>query len=316
MAMIEAKNLKKSFGPIEAVRGVSFKIEKGEVLGFLGPNGAGKSTVMRMLTGFLTPTGGTATVGEHDIITDSIEARKMIGYLPETSPVYSDMTTSGFLKFVGKIRGLRGGDLKSRIENVIETCHLKSVRHQMLDTLSKGFRRRVGLAQALIHDPPVLVMDEPTDGLDPNQKHEVRMMIKKMAADKCIVISTHILEEVDSICTRAIIISEGKLLVDSKPEELRCRAKAHGAVNLTLKKTDSKIRVEPLERMPEVSSVEKLESENGTVRYLVYPKQGRNITQEVLSVIRRENWEVEDLHIERGQLDEVFRDVTQGGKMT
>ena len=316
MAMIEVKDLKKSFGAIDAVRGISFSMDKGEVLGFLGPNGAGKSTVMRMLTGFITPSGGTASIGEHDIISDSIEARKLIGYLPETSPVYSDMTTSGFLKFVGKIRGLRGADLQSRIEYVIEICHLKSVRHQLLDTLSKGFRRRVGLAQALIHDPPVLVMDEPTDGLDPNQKYEVRMMIKKMAADKCIIISTHILEEVDSICTRAIIISEGKLLADSKPEELRCRAKAHGAVRLTLKKSDKEIRIEPIERMPEVSSVEKLESENGRVCFRVFPKSGRNITQEVLALLRTENWEVEDMHIERGQLDEVFRDITQGGKLS
>ncbi len=223
MTLIEAKKLRKVFGPIEAVKGVSFKVQKGEALGFLGPNGAGKSTVMRMLTCFLTPTSGTAVVGDHDILNDSMAARRMIGYVPENSPTYGGMTVMGFLRFIGELRGLNGAELNQAMERVIDRCWLEDVAYQTTETLSKGYLRRVGLAQSLLSDPPILILDEPTDGLDPNQKHEVRTLINEMTAEKAIIISTHILEEVDAVCTRAIIIAKGQIIVDETPEELKKR---------------------------------------------------------------------------------------------
>ncbi|MBU4461424.1 MAG: ABC transporter ATP-binding protein, partial [Verrucomicrobia bacterium] len=204
--MLEVKELCKSYGAFEAVRGVSFTVNKGEILGFLGPNGAGKSTTMRMVTGFLTPTAGTALIGGHDIVEDPIAAKSLIGYLPENAPVYPDMTVSGFLDFVAGIRGYRGAERARRVDSAIERCRLGSVRHQTVETLSKGYKQRACFAQAVLHDPSLLVMDEPTDGLDPNQKHEVRKLIAGMAEEKCVVLSTHILEEVDAVCTRAVII--------------------------------------------------------------------------------------------------------------
>ena len=222
--MLEVSNLKKSFGVIDAVRGVSFKVDKGEILGFLGPNGAGKSTTMRMITGFLPPSDGTAIICGHDVRTEPVAAKKCIGYLPENAPVYSDMTVINFLRFIAGIRGFAGSDAVERIEATVQLCHLEKVRNQPIDTLSKGFKQRVCFAQAVIHDPPMLIMDEPTDGLDPNQKHTVRGMIREMASEKAIVISTHILEEVDAICTRAIIISEGLIVANSTPSELKAQS--------------------------------------------------------------------------------------------
>ncbi len=219
--MISIKNLRRSFGPIVAVDDVSFEVQKGEVLGFLGPNGAGKSTVMRMLACFLKPDSGTATVCGFDILKNPLDVRKAIGYLAENVPAYNEMTVGSFLDFICDARQIRGKDRRQALDRIVPMCSIGSVYHQTIETLSKGYRRRVGLAQALIHDPQVLILDEPTDGLDPNQKHEVRGLISKMAKDKCIVVSTHILEEVEAICSRTIIIARGKILVDSTPEELR-----------------------------------------------------------------------------------------------
>jgi len=221
--MIKIKELRKRFGPIVAVDGVSFEVEKGQVLGFLGPNGAGKSTVMRMLACFLRPDSGTAQVCGFDILENPIQVRQNIGYLAENVPAYNEMTVGAFLNFVCDARSLEGQKRKEALDRIVSMCHIESVYLQTIETLSKGYKRRVGLAQALIHDPPVLILDEPTDGLDPNQKHEVRQLIGKMAKDKCIVISTHILEEVEAICTRAIIIARGKIIVDSTPEELKTK---------------------------------------------------------------------------------------------
>jgi len=221
--MIEASNLRKAFGPIVAVDGVSFAAAKGDVLALLGPNGAGKSTTMRMLSCFLAPDSGTAAVAGYDIAIDPVEVRRRVGYVAENAPAYDEMTVESFLKFVCETRGITGNDRRAAIDNVAQSCALASVMHQPIGTLSKGFRRRVGLAQALAHDPPVLLLDEPTDGLDPNQKHDVRELIKTLAATKCVVVSTHILEEVDAICNRIIIIDRGRLLVDMTPEELRER---------------------------------------------------------------------------------------------
>jgi ABC-2 type transport system ATP-binding protein len=221
--MLKVENLKKSFGTFDAVKGISFSVKKGEVLGFLGPNGAGKSTTMRMITGFLPPTAGTAVICGHDITTDPVAAKASIGYLPESAPSYRAMTVEDFLTFCAKVRGFKGAEVKEKVDAVIEKARLSNVRRQTIETLSKGYRQRTCFAQAVIHDPPVLIMDEPTDGLDPNQKFVVRQMIKEMAAEKAIIISTHILEEVDAVCTRALIIADGEIKADGTPDELRAK---------------------------------------------------------------------------------------------
>jgi len=219
--MIEVKELRRSFGPVVAVDGISFRVEGGQVLGLLGPNGAGKTTAMRMITCYIRPDGGTASVCGHDILKDPIGVRRSLGYLAENSPAYPEMTVGGFLQFICDIRRIKGKDRKRALDRVVPMCAIESVYHQTIETLSKGYKRRVGLAQALIHDPAVLILDEPTDGLDPNQKHDVRQLITSMGKDKCIIISTHILEEVEAICSRTIIIARGKVLVDSTPKQLK-----------------------------------------------------------------------------------------------
>jgi ABC-2 type transport system ATP-binding protein len=223
--MIEVKELRRSFGPIVAVDGVSFNVEKGDVLGFLGPNGAGKTTVMRILACFLTPDSGTATVCGYDILRSPVQVRRSLGYLAENAPAYNEMTVGAFLNFVCDARQITGSKRKQSLDRIVPMCAIESVYHQKIETLSKGYVRRVGLAQALIHDPDVLILDEPTDGLDPNQKHQVRGLINKMAKDKSIIVSTHILEEVEAVCSRTIIISRGRILVDSTPEKLKQKYK-------------------------------------------------------------------------------------------
>lgn len=222
--MIEIQNLQKSFGGVRAVDGVSFSVEPGEVLGFLGPNGAGKSTTMRMITGFLTPTGGEVRIAGVSVVDDPVAAKARIGYLPEGAPLYPDMTPRTLLDFIAEIRGIPAAKRKARIAEVVAQINISEVLDQRIETLSKGFKRRVGLAQAILHDPQILILDEPTDGLDPNQKHEVRQLIKQMSKDKVIILSTHILEEVDAVCTRAIIIARGKVVFDGTPKELKDRS--------------------------------------------------------------------------------------------
>ena len=235
--MIEVKDLRRSFGPVVAVDGISFEVEKGQVLGLLGPNGAGKSTAMRMLACFIKPDSGTATVCGHDITKDSMGVRRCIGYLAENVPAYSEMTVGSFLNFICDVRQIKGAARRKALDKIVPICSIESVYHQTIDTLSKGYKRRVGLAQALIHDPEVLILDEPTDGLDPNQKYEVRQLITKMAKDKCIVVSTHILEEVDAVCSRTIIIAKGKILVDSTPKALK--EKHHASLDEVFRKITS-----------------------------------------------------------------------------
>jgi len=221
MNMIEVKELRRSFGPVVAVDGISFSAEKGQVLGLLGPNGAGKSTAMRMLACFLQPDSGTATICGYDILRQAIKVKRSIGYLAENVPAYNEMTVGSFLRFVCDARQIKGKKCKQALDRIVPMCSIESVYHQTIETLSKGYKRRVGLAQALIHDPDVLILDEPTDGLDPNQKYEVRKLINKMAKNKCIIISTHILEEVEAVCSRTIIIAKGRILVDSTPAQLK-----------------------------------------------------------------------------------------------
>src|SRR5881394_2537948 len=230
--MIKVENLIKTFGPKRAVDGVSFAVERGEVLGFLGPNGAGKSTSMRMLTGFIPPTSGSVFVGGFNMLDNPIPAKRLIGYLPENAPAYTDMTVNGFLGFVAELRGLRKDDKTKAVNRAVKMCFLESVLHQSIDTLSKGYRHRTCFAQSIIHDPEILVLDEPTDGLDPNQKHEVRLLIRRMGEKKAIVFSTHILEEVEAVCSRAIIIDRGRIVANGTPQELKQRSDLAGAVSL------------------------------------------------------------------------------------
>lgn len=311
--MIEIKQLVKRFGPFTAVDGVTFAVKRGEVLGFLGPNGAGKSTTMKMVTGFLAPTSGTAVVCGHDVVQDPQAVKEKIGYLPEGAPAYPDMTPESFLNFVAEVRGLRGKAKRDRIDEVVTKVHLEGVMRQTIDTLSKGFKRRVGLAQAILHDPEVLIMDEPTDGLDPNQKHEVRTLIREMAPNKAIILSTHILEEVDAVCTRAVIINRGRIVADGTPAQLQARSRYHNAVSVTVRGfTQPEAVREELSRIAGVADVQEVGTVNGTGTFLVVPKGGRAIVTEVSQAARMRGWQVDELRVEAGRLDEVFRSITSG----
>jgi len=297
--MIKIENLVKTFGPTRAVDGISFTVERGEVLGFLGPNGAGKSTTMRMITGFMPPTSGTVSVGGHDVVESPLEAKRLIGYLPENAAAYPDMTVHGFLNFAAELRGLDGEARKKALQRVVDLCFLDSVLHQSIDTLSKGYRHRTCLAQALIHDPEVLIMDEPTDGLDPNQKHEVRNLIRELGKNKAIVFSTHILEEVDAACSRAIIIDRGRIVANGTPEELRAMSALHGAVTI-------KAQGATPEKLASLGRVEKLDD-----AFRIYPNgSSKDLSRAIVELVSREGWKVEGMFNEVGQLDEVFRRIT------
>ena len=303
---IVATDLHKNFGSLLAVNGLSFEVGAGEVLGFLGPNGAGKSTTMKMLTGFLTPTSGTALINGHDILDDSLAARRCVGYLPEGAPSYGEMTVRRFLEFVARARGFAGKEAVRAAGAAIERLNLDRVPEQTVETLSKGFKRRVGLAQAIIHDPSVLILDEPTDGLDPNQKHEVRRLIREMSSEKIIVISTHLLEEVHAVCNRAMIIADGRLLVDDTPAGLIARSRYHDAVTLVVEQPERVASV--LSELPQARKVELREGE-----LTVFPAEGCKLFQVISDAVRENGWSVSELRLEAGRLDEVFRQVTQGG---
>ena len=307
--MIKADNLFKQFGHKRAVDGISFTVERGEVLGFLGPNGAGKSTTMRMITGFIPPTGGTVTVGGFDMADNPIAAKKLIGYLPENAPAYTDMTVQGFLNFAAEMRGLRGAEKTKAVQRAVELCFLESVLHQSVDTLSKGYRHRTCFAQSIIHDPEVLVLDEPTDGLDPNQKHEVRQLIRRMGEKKAIIFSTHILEEVDAACTRAIIIDRGRIVANGTPKELRRKSEWAGAVTLRVNGVTAAAIEEKLNRL---RAAKKVATETGgnRVAVTVFPRTAGDgdLTREVIEATS--GWQVEELRTEEGRLDEVFRRIT------
>jgi gliding motility-associated transport system ATP-binding protein len=306
--MLEIRHLVKHFGPLKAVDDISFTVPRGEVLGFLGPNGAGKSTTMKMITGFLAPTSGTAIVCGHDITTQPIPAKRCIGYLPEGAPAYPDMTPADFLDFIAHIRGYAGSEVKTRIGRVVEMIRIAEVLHQPIETLSKGYKRRVGVAQALLHDPDVLILDEPTDGLDPNQKYEMRKIITAMRPEKAIIISTHLLEEVEAVCSRAIIIAHGRILADGSPAKLAERSRHHNAVRLGVAGADSRVRTDLL-RLPGVAAVEPVSDGEGEA-LMIFAEPGRAVVTHVTDLARAHGWEVTGLRVERGRLDDVFREIT------
>ena len=307
--MLEIRGLAKSFGSIRAVDGISFNVSKGEVLGFLGPNGAGKSTTMKMATGFLPPTAGTAAICGHDIQRRPLAAKRQFGYLPEGAPAYPDMNVAGFLRFAAHIRGFRGAEAAAKIERIVDLVHLSEVFEQRIDTLSKGYRRRVGVAQALLHDPPVVILDEPTDGLDPNQKYEMRSIIAAMRPEKAIIISTHLLEEVEAVCSRAIIIARGRILADATPAELAARSRLHNAVRLDIApENEGRIRAD-LAAVPGIAAIEDAGVGDGHA-LLIVPRDQKPIAPEIAELAEGRAWNIAGFAIERGRLDDVFRAIT------
>jgi ABC-2 type transport system ATP-binding protein len=317
--VIQVQTLKKVFGPKVAVDGVSFAVEKGEVLGFLGPNGAGKSTTMRMITGFIPPSEGSVSIGGFDVTEKPIAAKRLFGYLPENAPSYMDMPVRGFLNFAAELRGLRGKAKQAAVERVAEMCFLRPVLEQSIETLSKGYKHRVCFAQAIIHDPEVLIMDEPTEGLDPNQKHEMRTLIRRMGETKAIIFSTHILEEVEAACSRAIIIDRGKIVANGTPRELKERSQTAGTVTLTLGHaygafdgSASSVR-EKIDNLARVEKTMIIAESPLTIR--VFPKGSPDSVADDLAaalgqLVLEQRWPIRELRREEGRLDEVFRSIT------
>jgi ABC-2 type transport system ATP-binding protein len=312
--MIKARTLTKNFGAIKAVDSVSFDVKRGEVLGFLGPNGAGKTTTMRLLAGFFEPNGGEVLIDGIDMLSNPRTAKSRIGYLPENAPVYGDMNVCGFLNFIAGIRGLGRKEASKAIDRAVAVCHLEKVFYQSIDTLSKGYIRRTSFAQAILHDPPALILDEPTDGLDPNQKFEVRNMIKEMGKSKAIIISTHILEEVDACCSRALIISDGKIVANGAPEELRARSSFANTVVISLKTSAPQEIISAISSLENVEEAREFKGKDAEISsFRIYPK--RNISAPALALdlaaaAREKNWEVREFRTDDGRLDDVFRKIT------
>ena len=308
--MIVLDHLSKHFGPFVAVDNISLSVGQGEVLGFLGPNGAGKSTTMRMVAGFLTPTSGTVTVCGHDVVEDAVAVKSAIGYMAEGSPSYEDMTVRAFLKFIAEVRGITGEAFEARLSELVVKIGLEAVIDRPIEVLSKGYKRRVGLAQAILHDPPVLILDEPTDGLDPNQKHQVRSLIQEMAADKVIIISTHILEEVEAVCTRAVIIDNGILLADGTAEDLLKRLPDHNAICIVVNREAAVDLTSKLKSLEGVVTVEQTDLEGDAIRLRCLPSNGAAILDPVSRVVRTSGVPFTELYQDRGDLDAVFRQIT------
>jgi len=306
--MIEVSQLTKRYGRLTAVDGLSFRVGAGEVLGFLGPNGAGKSTTMRVIAGFVTPTAGTATVCGHDVGREPLAARVALGYLPEGAPAWGEMTVRGFLGFVADLRRLSGDRRRARLDLVIGRLDLEPVLGQEIDTLSKGFRRRVGLAQAILHDPPALILDEPTDGLDPNQKHEVRSLIRELGRDRTVIVSTHILEEVHAVCSRAIIVAAGRLLADDTPAGLEARSRYHGAVTLAF--ADPAERDAARQAVAALEGVAQLEADDRVNGLTAVPVRGAELFAPIQALVAARRWRITGLQRESGRLDDVFRTIT------
>ena len=308
--LVEADRLRKTFGPITAVDDISLRVSEGEVLGFLGPNGAGKSTTMKMLTGFLEPDSGAARIAGIPVGERPKEAKARIGYLPEGAPAYGDMTARAFLGFIAEVRGYSGDAKSARVHAAVARTGLDEVIDQRIETLSKGFKRRVGLAQAILHDPPVLIMDEPTDGLDPNQKHHVRKLITEMARDKAIIVSTHILEEVEAVCTRAVVIDRGRIVADGTAEELQRRMPDHNAVALRVESTKAGEIADALATLARVTRVDRRAAADGQILLRAIPKAGAVIASDVATLLNQRALPVFEMYVERGKLDDVFRQIT------
>lgn len=308
--MIKAIEVTKSFGATVAVDKVSFEVKPGEVLGFLGPNGAGKSTTMRMITGFLPLSGGKILIGDYDIEEDPINAKRLMGYLPENAPSYPDMSVEAFLHFCAAIRGLSGPQKEQAVEKAIETCHLGKVRRQIIDTLSKGYRHRVCFAQAILHDPPVLILDEPTDGLDPNQKHEMRLLIREMGKSKAIIVSTHILEEVEAICTRVAIIDQGRLVFNGSPAEMLAQSPQAGRVSVNILGPNAVEIRATLQKLPAVTDIQILKELPLWTSVLISSSKKDGLASAVKALLDSQKWDFNELHTETGRLDEVFRRIT------
>ena len=308
--MLHIEGLTKQFGAFTAVDNISFSVDRGEVLGFLGPNGAGKTTAMRMVTGFLPPTAGTVTVDGYDVSRQPIEVKRRIGYLPEGAPLYEDMTPLELLSYIADVRRISGQAKHDAIERAASRINIEPVMHQSIGTLSKGYKRRVGIAQAILHDPEILILDEPTDGLDPNQKHEVRKLINEMAENKAIVISTHLLEELEVICSRAIVIAAGKIVADCSPAELEAQSSYHNAITVRVHEAHSDACKEHLDALDIVARVELIGQRDGLAELVAFPVNGQIILDQVNSKLRDGNIGVEEVRLERGRLDEVFRRIT------
>jgi ABC-2 type transport system ATP-binding protein len=307
---IEATHLKKEFGRIVAVDDISFSVQPGEILGFLGPNGAGKTTTMRMLTGYLRPTKGNVSICGINMLAEPVKAKARIGYLPEGAPLYPELSPATLLRFTGQVRGLRGKELENRMAETADQVHLREVWNQSIETLSKGYKRRLGLAQAILHNPEVLILDEPTDGLDPNQKQEVRQLVRQMARSKTIIISTHILEEVNAVCTRAMILAHGRIVADGTPEELESMAEDHNAISILLPATGASHFAEKLEEIPDVKTVKVIPDVEDRSLIQAFPTRGSSILSQVTDLIREHDINVLELRQEPGRLDEVFRSLT------
>jgi ABC-2 type transport system ATP-binding protein len=308
--MIATEGLTKVFGAKTVVDSVTLQVNRGEVLGFLGPNGAGKSTTMKMITGYLRPTAGRSAICGQDVLDNPIEAKRHLGYLPEGAPLYPDMSPRGFLMFIAAIRGLRGAEKTKRVDQAIAMTQLAEVLAQPIETLSKGFKRRVGLAQALLHDPDVLILDEPTDGLDPNQKHEVRKLIHDIAPTKAIIISTHILEEVEAVCSRAVVIAQGRVIADDTPAGLIARSPRHGAVTLTVAAARAEAVKNALGSITGVGAVQQGKANGKRVLLTAFAKDGADVATAIAERAAAEHWPISNLHTERGDLDSVFRSLT------
>lgn len=309
-ATIHCQGVTKEYGPLTAVDNLSFSVKPGEVLGFLGPNGAGKTTTMRIVAGFLPPTSGSVSVCGFDVGSQPVEAKRRIGYLPEGAPSYPEMTPHEFLGFIADVRGMTRETRRRRLDEVYALLHLDKVLDRSIETLSKGYRRRVGLAQAILHDPDVLLLDEPTDGLDPNQKHEVRQLIGGMAKTKTIVISTHLLEEVHAICTRAVVISEGRILADDTPAGLEARSRFHNAVSLKL--ADGAFTAEARAEIAALPDVAEVQLDEHSGRLTAFPQDGGLPLMAINRLVEQRGWMLDELRTERGRLDEVFRTITGG----
>ena len=307
--MIEVKNLSKSYGPVEAVRSISFQVNQGEVVGFLGPNGAGKSTTMKVMTGYLPPNEGTVVVGGKDILEDALPVRQQIGYLPESTPLYSDMITYDYLDFVAAMRGISAEDRPARIRAMTNACGLHDVLAKRVDALSKGYKQRVGLAQAMIHNPPILILDEPTSGLDPNQIVEIRELIREIGRERTVVLSTHILSEVQASCDRVIIIDNGTLVADGTPEELRSSLSGGEQVSITLLDNEEEV-ASILGAWAPAEVVEHGTDDQGEAYFML--NSSSDIRADLFSLAVSHNWTLTGLHRKSKNLEDVFRQLTSG----